>query len=137
LKNLALVAAVVAFLLAAIGLLGAIQQPVLVLFALVPLAAGIGILRKRVWSAYGFALFELAEAAIALITSLRAGGMPNPQLGVAAGLNVFFALLFFLAGRKLAASGAPRGSLSRHSSFERSWCQAGEWKTRFRSATAF
>jgi signal peptidase I len=109
LKNLSLVAAVVAFLLAAIGLLGAIQQPVLVLFALVPLAAGIGILRKRVWSAYGFALFELAEAAIALITSLRAGGMPNPQLGVAAGLNVFFALLFFLAGRKLAASGAPRG----------------------------
>jgi len=50
-RNLPFVAAIVAFMLAAIGLLAALQNPAIVLFALVPLAAGIGILRKRVWSA--------------------------------------------------------------------------------------
>jgi hypothetical protein len=54
LRKLPFVAAIVAFLLVALGLLAALQHPVLALFALVPLIAGIGILRKRIWSAYGF-----------------------------------------------------------------------------------
>lgn len=110
LKTLPRIAAIVAFLLAAIGLIAALQQPVLVLFALVPLCAGIGILRKRVWSAYGFALFELAQITIPLLVSSRANTLSKAQLGLTVGLNVVFALLFFLAGRKLAISGARKGS---------------------------
>lgn len=108
-KNLPRIAAVVAFLLAAIGLIAALQQPVLAIFALVPLWAGIGILRNRVWSAYGFALFELAQVAIPLLVASRADTLSKAQLGLTVGLNVVFAILFFLAGRKLAAEGAPKG----------------------------
>ena len=103
------VAAIVAFLLAAIGLLDALQHPVLAVFALVPLIAGIGILRKRVWSAYGLALFELAQLAVMLLTSSRSGAMPTAQLVFIVGLNVALAFLFFMAGRSLAASGGTRG----------------------------
>jgi signal peptidase I len=110
LKNLPLVTAVAAFLLATIGLLAALEQPVLALFALVPLFAGIGILRRRVWSAYGFALFELAQLGVPLLVSSRAGTVPKSQLALTVGVNLVFTLLFFLAGRKLAASGAQQGS---------------------------
>ncbi len=103
-------AAVVAFLLATIGLLAALEQPVLALFALVPLFAGIGILRRRVWSAYGFALFELAQLEVPLLVSSRAGTMPKSPVALTVGVNLVFALLFFVAGRKLAASGAQEGS---------------------------
>ncbi|HMJ61265.1 MAG TPA: hypothetical protein VK493_05850, partial [Bryobacteraceae bacterium] len=111
-RNLPFVAAIVAFMLAAIGLLAALQNPVLVLFALVPLAAGIGILRKRVWSAYGFALFELAQLAVMLLSSYRAGALPMPQLVFSIGLNAVLVLLFFMAARSLAAAGAARGLVS-------------------------
>ena len=82
----------------------------LILFALVPLWSGIGMLRKRVWSAYGVALFELAQITIPLLVALRASAMSKSQLGLTVELNVVFALLFFLAGRKLAAEGASKGS---------------------------
>ncbi len=108
-KNLPRIAAVVAFLLAAIGLIAALQQPVLAIFALIPLWSGVGILRRRVWSAYGFALFELAQITVPLLGASRASAMSKTQLGLTVGLNVVFALLFFLAGRKLAAEGAPKG----------------------------
>jgi signal peptidase I len=108
LRKVPFVAAIVAFLLAAIGLLAAIQHPVLALFALVPLFAGIGILRKRIWSAYGFALFELAQLAIMLFIS-RTGAMPTPQLAFTIGLNLVLVFLFIMAGRSLAASGAANG----------------------------
>lgn len=107
-RKLPFVAAIVAFLLAAIGLLAALQHPVLALFSLVPLIAGIGILRKRVWSAYGFALFELAQLAVMLLTS-RTGAMPTPQLAFTIGLNLALVFLFFMAGRSLAAAGAASG----------------------------
>jgi len=109
LKSLPRAAAIVAFLLAAIGLIAALQQPVLAFFALVPLWSGIGIFRKRAWSAYGFALFELAQVTIPLLVSSRAGTLSKTQLGLTVGLNAIFAILFFLAGRKLALSGAQKG----------------------------
>jgi signal peptidase I len=111
LRNLPFVAAIVAFLMAAIGVLAALQQPVLAIFALVPLMAGVGILRKRVWSAYGFALFELAQLAVMPFTLPRMSTMSTAQVVFIVGLNVVLALLFFLAGRSLAASGAARGLL--------------------------
>lgn len=109
LKSFPPAAAIVAFLLAAIGLLAALQHPVLVLFALVPLLAAIGILRKRVWSAYGFALFKLAQLAMLPLIFSRAEAMPTSQRVFTIGLNIVLVLLFFLAGRSLAASAAPRG----------------------------
>ncbi len=42
------------------------------LFALIPLAAGIGILRKRVWSAYGYAVILLAQLVLVALVLLRA-----------------------------------------------------------------
>jgi hypothetical protein len=109
LKTFPPAAAIVAFLLAAIGLLAALQHPVLAFFALVPLLAGIGILRKRVWGAYGFALFKLAQLAVLPLIFSRADAMPTSQRVFTIGLNIVLVLLFFLAGRSLAASGAPRG----------------------------
>ena len=109
LKTFPPAAAIVAFLLAAIGLLAALQHPVLAFFAFVPLLAGIGILRKRVWAAYVFALFKLAQLAVLPLIFSRAEAMPMSQRVFTIGLNVVIVLLFFLAGRSLAASGAPRG----------------------------
>lgn len=109
LPKLAAIAVVVAFLLAIGGLASAIQQPFLIFSAIVPVLAGVGILRRRLWCAYGFALFELAEAAVALLVLLRAPMALKPQIGVLAGLAVILALLFFFAGRSLAATGAQRG----------------------------
>jgi signal peptidase I len=103
------IAAAVAFSLAGIGLLSALQQIALAVFALVPLAAGIGILRKSVWSAYGFALFELAQLAVTPILLSRTGTVPKSQLLFAVGLDAVLAVLFYLAGRTLAASGGRRG----------------------------
>lgn len=102
-------AAAVAFLIAGIGLLSGLQQIALALFALVPLAAGIGILRRRVWSAYGFALFEGAQLAVVPILLAHAGSVTRPQLIFTIGLNAVMVILFFFSGRALAASGAARG----------------------------
>ncbi|MCU1291154.1 MAG: signal peptidase [Bryobacterales bacterium] len=103
------IAAGVAFLLAGIGLLSALQQLALGVFALVPLAAGIGILRKSVWSAYGFALFELAQLVVSPILLSRTGTIPKSQLLFALGLNAALVVLYYFAGRILAAGGGRRG----------------------------
>ncbi len=109
-STLPLIAAITAFLLAAIGLLSAIQQVALALFSLVPLLAGIGILRKQVWSAYGFALFELTQLAVMPLLLLRAGSIARAAIVFTVGLDMALVALFFLAGKSLAASGARRGS---------------------------
>lgn len=103
------IAAAAALCLAGIGLLSALQQIAVALFALIPLAAGIGILRGQIWSAYGFALFEAAQLAIAPVLLSRTGNVSEAQLAVTLGLNLAFAILFFLAGRALAGSGGKGG----------------------------
>ena len=102
-------AAAAAFLFTAFSLVAALQQPVLVLSSLVPLAAGIGILRRRVWSAYGFALVQLAQVVALPFIGRRAGNILAAQLAFLAVLYVALGILFFLAGRSLAAIGAQRG----------------------------
>ena len=59
LPKLAWLAAAVALLNAAYSIFAALsrQTPVALPLALIPLAAGIGILRRNIWSARGFALF--------------------------------------------------------------------------------
>jgi signal peptidase I len=71
--------------------------------------AGIGILRKRAWGAYGFALFQLAQLATTPLVLLRAPGLPRTQITALVGVDLALALLFFLAGRSLVAAGARRG----------------------------
>src|ERR1017187_3584482 len=69
------VASVVAFVLAGLAMLSALTgQIVLAPFAVIPLIAGIGIVRRRVWSAYGLALFLSAQILVVLLELLRSGG---------------------------------------------------------------
>jgi signal peptidase I len=110
--KLAKVAAVVAFLTAGLAVAAAITQQVVALpLAAIPLAAGIGIWRKRVWGAYGFALFQVAQLLLLPVIWVRSS---DADLNVAetifsAVFMIAYATLFFLAGRSLSAAGSKRG----------------------------
>jgi len=108
-SKLAIAAAVVAFLLAAANLLLAVHSPIAaVAGSILPLLAGIGIVRKRVWAAYGYAMLALGQALVALLL-LRDQNAPTAELDVTGVFALALSLLFFLAGRALAHSGATRG----------------------------
>jgi len=87
------------------------QQIVLLPFALIPLSAGIGIVRKRVWSAYGFALFLFAQLLLIPLLLFRSGSVTakSPEIVGAAVLAAALTALFFFAGRSLAGAGSERG----------------------------
>ena len=109
LPKLVFAAAIIAFLVAASNLIGASHQIIFVFSALIPAVAGITILRKRVWGAYGYALYLLATATIIPLLLLRDSTAPQ---GLIIGVMIFgvaLAALFFFAGRSLAAAGAKRG----------------------------
>jgi len=102
------IAAIVAFVLAALGIIGALTGPIVLLpAALIPLLAGIGILRKRVWSAYGLAMYLFAQLLLGVFLLLR-----NKSSDAVAQIVVLaiFIPLFFLAGRSLSAVGSQRGA---------------------------
>jgi signal peptidase I len=107
------IAAVIAFLMAGLSILVALTgQIVLLPFALIPLIAGVGIVRKRVWSAYGFALFLLAQLLLAVILGLlRSGSIAGGLRGILPSATVMVVpiALFFFAGRSLAIAGSRRG----------------------------
>jgi signal peptidase I len=105
------VAYIVAFLIAGLVALGALTGPIVILpFALIPLVAGIGILRRRVWSACGLALYEAAQLFVLLIVFSRSESTIGlAAIVVQAVLTVVLVLLFVFTGRSLAAGGAPRG----------------------------
>jgi signal peptidase I len=106
------IAYILAFLLAGGATLTALtQQLVMLPAAFIPLAAGIGLLRKRVWSAYGFSLYLLAQLIVVVpVTIFRSGGAGLPPGTLLAGvLSLVFIPLFFLAGRSLAHADAARG----------------------------
>jgi signal peptidase I len=107
------IASVVAFVMAALTVIGALTGPIIVLpLALVPLLAGIGIWRRRVWSAYGLALYLLAQLLILPVLLSRPGNSSAalPRVLASAAFSFLFALLFLSAGRALAVAGASRGS---------------------------
>jgi signal peptidase I len=112
LKPLPRLASIVAFVLAGFVIVAGLLGPIVILpFAIIPLAAGIGILRKRVWSAYGFATFSFAQLSL-LPVILSRSGYPIGHALQAVFSSVFSLLLgvlFLCAGRSLAASGAARG----------------------------
>ena len=101
------IAYIVAFGMAALIAAGALTGPIVLLpSALIPLIAGIGILRKRVWSAYGFALYLLAQLLLAAFLLFRT---KPPNLVAQILLLVILVPLFLFAGRALSGSGAQRG----------------------------
>jgi signal peptidase I len=111
-SKLPVIASIVAFLSAALIAVSAFTGAVVLLpFAAVPLAAGIGILRRRVWSAYGFALYTVAQTLLVPLLLLRSGAafISVAQIVAILIFSLALAMLFFFAGRALAASGAQRG----------------------------
>lgn len=100
------IASVVAFVIAGITVLsGLLMGPIFLLpFALIPFCAGLGIFRKRVWSAYGYATIIFAQLLLVPLVLLRATQIVETIL-----LSVGAGSLFLFAGRSLASSGAPRG----------------------------
>ena len=108
--KLAIAAAIVAFLITIGSILSAFQYPLSLALAVVSGIAGISILRRRVWGAYGFALFSLAQLATAPVLLSDTSAVPHVQVIALLIVNLAFAVLFFFAGRSLAAAGAQRGS---------------------------
>lgn len=112
LDRLPRIASVVAFVIAGIVILNSALGPIVILpFALVPLCAGIGILRKRVWGAYGFATYFFAQPLLLVVILLRPWYATGrvPKIVVTEFASLGLGILFLLAGRSLAGSGAARG----------------------------
>jgi len=104
---------ILAFVIAGISIVVALAGPIVVLpLAAIPLLAGIGIVRRRVWSAYGLALYEFAQLLLLPILLSRSGNRPGvlPGAIVSAVVGVALAALFLSAGRALQAAGCKRGS---------------------------
>jgi signal peptidase I len=106
------IASIVAFVMTGLVVVSALMgQMVLLAFAVIPLAAGIGILRRRVWSAYGFALYLFAQLLLMPFVLIRSGGLTAsvPETIASIALTLVLAVLFLLAGRSLVAAGSRRG----------------------------
>jgi signal peptidase I len=102
------VAYIVAFFIAALDVLRGAAGPIIVLpFALVPLVAGIGIMRGRAWSAYGMALVCLSPLLLIPVLMSRSGDFA--KLSLTAAVALLIGLLFVLAGRALTAGGGEPG----------------------------
>ncbi|MBV9268931.1 MAG: hypothetical protein JO061_22365, partial [Acidobacteriaceae bacterium] len=80
--KLAGAAAGVALLLALYGFVSAFHHVFLLFSAIVPAIAAFSILQRRVWGAYGFALFELVQATVVLLL-LRSTSIAATQIAAA------------------------------------------------------
>jgi signal peptidase I len=112
LNQLPRIASIVAFVIAGIYVLAGSLGPIVILpLAIVPVCAGVGILRKRVWSAYGFATFSFAQLLLIPIVLVRPRFFTgHPSLMIANAMcSLLLGILFLITGRSLAASGAARG----------------------------
>jgi signal peptidase I len=102
----------VAFLMAVGTAISALAGQIFLLpFALIPLIAGIGIMRRRAWSAWGFALYTFAQLLPVSEVLFRSSSLRSAPPGAvgAVALAVILIPLFFSAGRSLAATGAVIG----------------------------
>ena len=103
------VAWLVAFVMTGAIVIAALARQISLLpFALIPLIAGIGMIRRRVWSAWGLALYTFAQLVPVSLVVARSHTRPSGTIGAVA-LAVVLVPLFFFAGRSLAAAGAQRG----------------------------
>ena len=107
-------ALIVAFLLASFNILFAATGHILsIVFALIPLVAAIGILRRKAWSAYGFALFEATQLLLTPLLLLRSGGTTataaRTTIVLSVVLTIGIIVLFVFAGRSLSTFGLQKG----------------------------
>ena len=114
LPGIAKVACAIALVMAGLEFLMAFWTgpAMMALLALIPLVAGIGIIRGRIWSAYGFALVlgtPLLLVPIVLLRSSGAGASNPIQILMSAAIEVASVVLFFLAGRSMEAAGGKSG----------------------------
>jgi signal peptidase I len=112
LPKIARIASIVAFVVACLAINSALTQQIIALpFAFISLIAGIGIVRKRVWSAYGLALYLFAQLLLLALVLFRSRDITAtfPEIIGAAVLTAALAALFLFAGRSLRATGAERG----------------------------
>ena len=112
LPRIARIAAIFALLFCAITLVGAITSaPMAFIVAMIPLAAGIGILRRLTWSAYGFALYLTAQVPLTAVWIIRnqSNAMSTASTAALMIFNLSFIVLFFFAGRAMARAGARTG----------------------------
>ena len=112
LNRLPRIASIVAFVIAGLIILSGALGPIIILpLAIVPLCAGVGILRKRVWSAYGFATFILAQLLVFPVILLRPGSWTGRahQIVFTVVCSLLLGILYLFSGRSLAASGGVRG----------------------------
>lgn len=106
------IACIAAFAVAGLTVMGALTGPIVLLpVALIPLCAGIGIMRKRVWSAYGFGVYLLAQLLLIPVVLARQNHLATATPGLigSAVFSLCLGVLFLLAGRALDAAGAERG----------------------------
>ncbi len=99
--KLAKIAAIIAFVIAGLGIMDALTRSVYLLPA--ALLAGIGVFRRRVWGAYSLAIFLLAQMEASVLFRNK-----SPNFVALTLLTAILVLLVFL-GRSLAASGEQRG----------------------------
>ena len=108
LPTVAIFALVVALIGAILVEIGSFRQPFSIVLTLIPVCAAIGILLRRVWSAYGFALYQVGSLlAVALISTTD--NMPRFNFWLLITLSGMSAILFYLTGRALSQAGATRG----------------------------
>jgi len=106
------IAYILAFLIAAVtGITAAFGNIALLPLAVIPLMAGIGIVRGRVWSAYGFAVYSLSQILLAVVVLIRAGSLAAAPQGLIGSVvwTVLLGSFFVLAGRSLAKKSTARG----------------------------
>jgi signal peptidase I len=110
--RIARIASILAFVMAGLSILSALTQAIVWMpYPLIFAMAGIGIIRRRAWSAYGVALLCSAQLLLVPFLVFRSGSSlaMRPDFWVAVGLMVVLIPIFFFAGRSLAAAGSPQG----------------------------
>jgi signal peptidase I len=113
LPKAARIARMVAFVMVGLTLMVAVIGPIiLVAAALVPLCAAIGITRRRVWGAWGYAVYTLAQLVLSpvILLSSRGGVLTSTRAAMTAVFSFCIGVLFVFAGRAMAAAGFERGA---------------------------
>ncbi|HUA18394.1 MAG TPA: signal peptidase I [Bryobacteraceae bacterium] len=106
------IAYILAFLIAADAAITAVFGNITLLpVAVIPFMAGIGIVRGRVWSAYGFAVYSFSQILLAVVVLIRAGSLAAAPQGLIGSVvwTVLLGSFFVLAGRSLAKKSTARG----------------------------
>src|ERR1022692_200701 len=84
--KIARIAYIVAFVVAGLTVISGLLGPIVILpAALIPLIAGIGIMRRRVWSAYGFAIYLFGQLFFVPFVLFRHGGNTTGLAGIHGG----------------------------------------------------